>query len=156
MSKLVDINSLLSFLKKQVKTETSTQVGNVRSEYDKKISSLNSQLTTANNSIKTKDSTITNLNSTINTQKTQLTQKDQTIASLQAQIQSLQAQLKNASTKSVRIHSVTKFDMTTLYTPIELYINNTLIRTFSMPGFPSGYSGSDDIRYYPIEWTGNV
>ena len=92
MSKLVDINSLLSFLKKQVKTETSTQVGNVRSEYDKKISSLNSQLTTANNSIKTKDSTITNLNSTINTQKNQLTQKDQTIASLQAQIQSLQNQ----------------------------------------------------------------
>lgn len=50
MNRLVNVNDLLSFLKKQIKTETTTQISSIESEYNKKIEDLNIKLEEASNS----------------------------------------------------------------------------------------------------------
>lgn len=44
MSSLVNIQSLISFLKKQIKTDMKTEIDNIKNEYQTKINELNNQI----------------------------------------------------------------------------------------------------------------
>lgn len=136
--KIVNPNDLIAFLKTNVKSEVATKTQAISTEYEKKITTLNStisskdtaisqkdaKITELTNSNNTKDSTITSLNSQIKT-------KDSTISSLNTQVSNLTNEKKQLTTDktnlSAQVTQLTK-DKTSLQTQVTNLTNdkNTL------------------------------
>ena len=51
MSSLVNIQSLITFLKKQIKVDMNIEINKIKNEYQTKINQLNSQISTLNSTV---------------------------------------------------------------------------------------------------------